>query len=85
VNNNACSRAKPQGTPSFFELFFAVVTAWRKTKRLVRCAQTRGESMDENANALTYRHWFFIAMLVFVNVLIFGCVVLAVTGKMYFG
>jgi hypothetical protein len=41
--------------------------------------------MDENPNALTYKHWFFISLLVFVNVIIFGCVVLAAAGKMYFG
>lgn len=34
---------------------------------------------------LTYRHWFFISVLVLVNVLIFGCLILAMSGKIYFG
>jgi hypothetical protein len=41
--------------------------------------------MSEHPNALTYRHWFFIALLVLINVIIFGCVTLAVAEKMYFG
>ncbi len=40
--------------------------------------------MAENFNTLTYRHWFFIALLVLINVIIFGCVILAMTGKLYF-
>ncbi len=30
---------------------------------------------------LTYRHWFFLALLLLVNVLVFGCVFLAIFGK----
>jgi len=32
---------------------------------------------------LEYRHWFVISLLVLVNVIIFGCVFLAIFGKMY--
>lgn len=32
---------------------------------------------------LTYRHWFFISLLVLINVIIFGCVILVLTGKMF--
>jgi hypothetical protein len=35
-------------------------------------------------DGLTYRHWFFIALLVLINVIIFGCVILVLTGKMVF-
>jgi hypothetical protein len=38
-----------------------------------------------NQPTLTYRHWFFIALLVLINVIIFGCVILVMTEKMYFG
>lgn len=41
--------------------------------------------MSERPNTLTYRHWFFIALLVLINVIIFGCVILAMAEKMYFG
>jgi hypothetical protein len=41
--------------------------------------------MRDNLSTLTYRHWFFIALLVLINVIIFGCVILAVTEKLYFG
>jgi len=34
---------------------------------------------------LTYRHWFFIALLVLINVVIFGCIILIAAGKMYLG
>jgi hypothetical protein len=34
---------------------------------------------------LTYRHWFFISLLVLVNVLIFGCVILVLFGKVFLG
>jgi hypothetical protein len=34
---------------------------------------------------LTFRHWFIISLLVLVNVVIFGCVLLAVFGKVYLG
>jgi hypothetical protein len=33
---------------------------------------------------LTYRHWFFISILVLVNVIIFGCVILVLAEKMVF-
>jgi hypothetical protein len=32
---------------------------------------------------LTYRHWFFISLLVLINVIIFGCVILVLAGKMF--
>jgi hypothetical protein len=34
---------------------------------------------------LTYRHWFLISVLILINVLIFGCLFLAIFGKVYFG
>ncbi len=34
---------------------------------------------------LTYRHWFFLAILMFLNISIFGCFVLALFGKVYLG
>lgn len=34
---------------------------------------------------LTYRHWFFISIMILINVVIFGCLLLAVSGKVYFG
>lgn len=34
---------------------------------------------------LNYRHWFFISLLVLVNVVVFGMLILALLGKMYFG
>ncbi len=34
---------------------------------------------------LTYRHWFLISLLVLVNVIIFGCMILAITGRIYLG
>lgn len=33
----------------------------------------------------SYRHWFFISVLILINVLIFGCLILAMFGKVYFG
>lgn len=41
--------------------------------------------MEQGPLNLTYRHWFFISLLILVNVIIFGCVLLAVFGKVYFG
>lgn len=41
--------------------------------------------MSDYFNTLTYRHWFLIALLVLINVIIFGCIILAVTEKLYFG
>ena len=35
--------------------------------------------------SLTYRHWFFISLLILVNVLIFGCLLLAIFGKVNLG
>jgi hypothetical protein len=40
--------------------------------------------MRENPNGIAYRHWFLIALLVLINVVIFGCVILALAEKMYF-
>ena len=34
---------------------------------------------------LNYRHWFFISLLLLINIVIFGCLVLAMFGKMSFG
>lgn len=34
---------------------------------------------------LTYRHWFFISIMILINIVIFGCLLLAVSGKVYFG
>lgn len=33
---------------------------------------------------MTYRHWFFISLLVLINVIIFGCVILVLAEKMVF-
>ncbi len=30
---------------------------------------------------LTYRHWLILALLVLINVVVFGCVILAMFGK----
>ncbi len=29
-----------------------------------------------------YRHWFFLSLLVLVNIAVFGCIVLVLFGKM---
>jgi hypothetical protein len=34
---------------------------------------------------LTYRHWFVISILILLNVVIFGCVILAALGKVNLG
>ncbi len=34
---------------------------------------------------LTYRHWFFLALMLLLNVSIFGCFVLSLFGKVYLG
>jgi hypothetical protein len=41
--------------------------------------------MDQGPLNLSYQNWFVISLLVLVNVVIFGCLVLAVAGKIYFG
>jgi len=41
--------------------------------------------MDQAPMGLSYRHWFFISLLILINVVIFGCVLLAVFGKLYLG
>ena len=41
--------------------------------------------MGENPGGLSYRHWFFISLLILINVVFIGCLILAVTGKMFFG
>jgi len=33
---------------------------------------------------LERRHWFFICLLIFVNVAVFGCIILLVAGKISF-
>ncbi len=35
--------------------------------------------------SLTWRHWFFISLLALINVIVFGCLILMVAGKMYVG
>ncbi len=34
---------------------------------------------------LSFRHWFFISLLILINVVVFGCLILAMFGKVYFG
>ena len=34
---------------------------------------------------LEYRHWFFISLLILINVIVFGCLLLAIFGKVYIG
>ncbi len=34
---------------------------------------------------MTYRHWFVVALLVLMNVVIFGCIFLAAFGKIRLG
>lgn len=34
---------------------------------------------------MTYRHWFVISVLVFMNVLIFGCMFLIASGRIRAG
>ncbi len=34
---------------------------------------------------MTYRHWFVVALLVLMNVVIFGCIFLAAFGKIRVG
>jgi hypothetical protein len=34
---------------------------------------------------MTYRHWFVISVLVFMNVLIFGCMFLIASGRLRAG
>lgn len=34
---------------------------------------------------LNYRHWFFISLLLLVNIVVFGILILVMLGKMYFG
>lgn len=41
--------------------------------------------MEQGPFNLTYRHWFFISLLILINVIIFGCVLLVVFGKVYLG
>ncbi len=31
---------------------------------------------------LNYRHWFFLSILVLVNIVVFGCIFLVLFGKM---
>jgi hypothetical protein len=45
----------------------------------------RPYSMNGGQMQFNYRHWFFISLLILINVVIFGMVFLAVLGKMYFG
>jgi len=41
--------------------------------------------MEQGPLNLGYREWFFVSLLVLVNVLVFGCLLLALAGKVYFG
>ena len=34
---------------------------------------------------LNYRHWFVVSLLILLNVAIFGCLMLAVSGKIRLG
>ena len=34
---------------------------------------------------LSYRDWFIISLLVLVNIILFGCVLLAIMERVYFG
>jgi hypothetical protein len=43
------------------------------------------EAVEHGPMSLTYRHWFFISLLILINVIIFGCVVLIALGKVYLG
>ena len=40
---------------------------------------------DSSFGNLTYRHWFFISLLILVNIVILGCFVLTIFGKMSLG
>ena len=41
--------------------------------------------MEQGPLNLGYRDWIFISLLVLVNVIVFGCLLLALAGKVYFG
>jgi hypothetical protein len=41
--------------------------------------------VEEAPMGLSYRHWFLISLLILINVIIFGCVILAAAGKVYLG
>ena len=41
--------------------------------------------MEHGPLNLTYRHWFFISLLILINVVIFGCVILIALGKVFLG
>ncbi len=47
----------------------------------------QGEAPEEFKDnlILTYRHWFVVALLVFSNVVIFGCIFLVVFNKIHWG
>ncbi len=34
---------------------------------------------------MTYRHWFVVSILVFINVLVFGCMFLVAIGRVHAG
>ncbi len=34
---------------------------------------------------LTYRHWFFVSLMILINIILFGCLILAVAGKISIG
>ncbi len=34
---------------------------------------------------MTYRHWFVVSILIFLNVLIFGCMLLVMSGRVTTG
>ncbi len=46
---------------------------------------TKGVGMEQGPMNLSYRHWFFISLLILVNIVIFGCLLLAILGKVYLG
>ncbi len=41
--------------------------------------------MKDVIGELSYRHWFFLSLMVLFNVIIFGCLVLAIFGRISFG
>ncbi|CAG0952519.1 hypothetical protein ANRL3_00333 [Anaerolineae bacterium] len=41
--------------------------------------------MEQGPMNLSYRDWFIISLLVLVNIILFGCVLLAIMERVYFG
>ncbi len=52
----------------------------------LRESATNGESPEGPRDfMMTYRHWFVVSLLVLMNVVIFGCLMLAAFGKIRLG